>query len=132
MKWKILFFCVLLACIFSLFFLIAPPLRNNKGFTELSFDEHKNLPDKIELKKNYEIYFTIHNLEKKRMVYTYAIASEIDGNKEMIKLDYITLEHDQAITLFQDFSIRKEFRMGKITVELLNKEQEIHFWVTRA
>ena len=92
-----------------------------KGFTELYFVGE--LPDKITGKA--DISFAIHNLEYNGMQYSYAIYV---GNTTAAE-DVVSLEHDEVATITKEILIPKSIGPVLISVKLLDKNQEIHFWV---
>ena len=85
------------------------------------------MPEEVELNKEYYFSFGVHNLENKKMNYTYSIylkSSKIDEG-------YIILDHDMISITNKEFIIenKEENSSTPLSVQLLNKEQEIHFWV---
>ena len=103
-----------------------------ESFTELYFEDHANLPNNIQLNKEYLFKFSIHNLENQQIDYIYTIYIEYYTNEELqstetINSDSITLEHDQTATISESFEINEDFELVKVIIETNN--QEIHFWV---
>lgn len=99
--------------------------NNKEGFTELYFVG--NLSKEAIVDYEYPFSFAIHNLENKKMTYHYALyikSSKIDE-------EYITLDHDKVSIINQYFILKNESKNNTIpiSVKLLDKEQEIHFWV---
>jgi len=103
--------------------------KKSESFTELHFENHQNLPKTIELNKNQDFYFTIHNLENKLINYNYQITLELNGKTQLLKQNQISLNNNQKQTIYQSFKINQPFQQGKITITLINKKQSIHFWI---
>ncbi len=98
--------------------------KPKSGFTELYFSGP--LPKDIKLGKEYNFSFAVHNLENRNVLYNYAVYVKSDA----LRRGNLSLDHDQTAFLSQAFNItRMEDAPMPITVRLLNKEQEIHFWV---
>ena len=98
--------------------------ENKKGFTELYF--LNGLPKTVEANKEYNFSFAISNLEKKNMDYYYIV----NEKPNEIKQGYVNLNHGEIEIINQKFLVgNKTESPMKISVQLLNKEQEIHFWV---
>lgn len=98
---------------------------NKSGFTELYFIN--DLPKTIKINERYDFSFAIHNLEHKKMTYNYAIYY----NKKKIDQGYVNLNHDETTTITRSFIAKKKLEnpLIPISVQLLNTNQEIHFWV---
>jgi len=101
------------------------PTEKKSGFTELFFVN--DLPKTIKINERYDFSFAIHNLEKKKMTYDYAVYLE----SKKIDQSHITLNHDDTTTITQSFIVKDKLENTSIpiSVQLLNKNQEIHFWV---
>jgi len=114
-------FIVLLIVLISALILFIDSEDVKAGFTELYFVN--GLPKTIEMNKEYSFSFGVHNFEEKKMDYDYAIYSQ----SKQIGQGTVTLYPDEAIVISQGFT---ENRSGTIpiSVKLLNKNQEIHFW----
>lgn len=106
-------------------------IQTNESFTELYFESTQILPKEIELNKEYYFYFTIHNLENKDTTYAYTVNLFLDGKTIPLKQSQVTLIHDQSKNFAETFSVNEPFKEGKIIIYLLNKNQEIHFWMTQ-
>lgn len=102
-------------------------------FTELFFENHGQLPKKIELGKTYPITFTIHNREHETTIYTYEVSFAADGHeqetKTVIDRNTAVLKHDESKTIESLVTVQEPFMRGKITVELVELKQKIHVWV---
>ncbi|MFC1768588.1 hypothetical protein ACFLZX_02390 [Nanoarchaeota archaeon] len=54
---------------------------------------------------------------------------EIDGSKQILQNTQIQINKGSKQTINQDYTITQPFNNAKLGVELVNKQQEIHFWV---
>lgn len=108
--------------IFLAMFNIYTP-SESQGFTELYLTG--NHPSDVTAGSSYDFSFGIHNLENKKVVYTYAVLS----HSEAIGQGYITLDHDETSIITQRFSVDNETTDNEtiISVSLVNKDQEVHF-----
>ena len=112
---------ILIIAVLAIFNIFA---EDKAGFTELYFVD--DLPKTINMYEKYHFSFGIHNLENEDMVYNYVIYF---GNKK-INQAYISLEHNKTSVINQGFIVKSEIENStKVSVQLLNKDQEIHFWV---
>ena len=98
--------------------------RYMSGFSELFFVG--DLPKEIEVNKEYKFAFGIRNLENKETAYNYVVNIQPDKTKE----GYIILNHSQATTIQPRFVVDTKAESPlPISVQLLNRDQEIRFWV---
>ena len=98
--------------------------ENKHGFTELYFTDE--LPKTIKINENVNFSFGIHNLENKRMDYSY----EVYARTNKIDEGSLSLNHDETKIITKSFIVEKVKESSMpISVKLLNKDQEIHFWV---
>jgi hypothetical protein len=101
-------------------------------FTELYFEDHLNLPNKITPNKVYSFKFDVHNLENKDMTYPYEIYLQAGNVKLPIKKAVITVKNNQYQTVKEDFLIDAPISRSEIVVNLINKNQQIDFWIENA
>ena len=99
-------------------------------FTELYFEDHLNLPKIITSHGNYNFTFTLHNLENRDMEYPYVVYLETADKKIILEQGVIGLNDGGYQSVKEDFGPLKPVRM-KITVELVNKNQKISFWMEK-
>lgn len=97
--------------------------KNKSGFTELYLVGDP--PKTIKTNEEYKFSFAIHNLENKEMAYNYTVYI----TPEKIKEGHVTLNHTQTAIIRPSFIIEKPEASIPISVQLINKNQEIHFWV---
>lgn len=97
-------------------------------FTELYFEDHINLPKIILPHENYNFTFTLHNLEYKDMEYPYVVYLETASKKIILDQGVIGVKDGGYQSVKVDFGPLKPIRM-KIVVELVNKKQNIIFWM---
>ena len=69
--------------------------------------------------------FAIHNLEHTEIAYTYIITH----NSIIIDHGSTILKHDESAIITKDFVIKSIQATSPVSVQLLNKELDIHFWV---
>ncbi len=99
-------------------------------FTELYFEDHLSLPNKVTLFKKNNFKFTIHNLENKDMEYKYEIYVDVKkGKKRMIDKGSVLIKNNEYKTISEEFTIRIPIRRVKVAVNLISKSQQIHFWM---
>jgi hypothetical protein len=98
-------------------------------FTELYFENHLLLPKEVILFKEYNFKFTIHNLENKDMLYPYEVYFDINGEKHMIDKNSISIKNDGYKTIAENFTIAIPVQRVKIVVSLIDKNQQVDFWI---
>lgn len=103
--------------------------KKPETFTELYFEDHLSLPKEITLFKENNFKFTIHNLENKDMGYPYEVYMDINGEKQMIDKSSILIKNNEYKTITEDFTITIPMQRFKVAVNLINKNQQIDFWM---
>ena len=98
-------------------------------FTELYFEDHLSLPDKVTLFKENNFKFTIHNLENKDMEYPYEVYIDLDREKQMIDKGSVLIKNNEYKTISEDFTITIPMQRVKVVINLISKNQQIHFWM---
>ena len=98
-------------------------------FTELYFENHLNLPGKIELYQDYPFKFTIHNLEYKDMNYPYEVYIDLNGEKQVIEDSSVFVKSGEYKTINEDFTITLPTARAEVIVNLKDKNQQIDFWI---
>ncbi|MDD2352201.1 MAG: hypothetical protein WCV43_07970 [Candidatus Caldatribacteriota bacterium] len=98
--------------------------------TELYFESHHLLPGEIRLNEEINFEFTICNLEGEDLEYIYEVFMLWQNQKTIIGRDSIFIKKNESETINQKFLL-DEWIAGriKIVVNLVNKNQQIHFWV---
>jgi hypothetical protein len=109
-------------------FILATTIKPEK-FTELYFENHLSLPNKVTLFKENNFKFTIHNLENKDMEYPYEVYIEVNGEKQMIYTSSVLIKNNEYKTITQTFIITTPTQRAKIVVNLIDKNQQIDFWM---
>lgn len=99
-----------------------------ESFTELYFENHTQLSDKITRWQQYSLSFTIHNLEYQEMDYPYVVYLQRDTEKIILSQGSVTLKHDESKTINDTVGPFKNLRT-KIVVKLTNKNQTISYWL---
>jgi uncharacterized membrane protein len=98
-------------------------------FTELYFEDHINLPNKIEIGKAQAFKFTIHNLEYRNMTYKYEIQAIDEKGDRTLVSGSATLSQDEYRTISTSYKIATASGRMKIQVVLLDLKQLIDFWM---
>lgn len=98
-------------------------------FTELYFEEHLSLPNKVFIFKENNFKFTIHNLENKDMIYIYEVYIDVNREKQMIDKNSVLIKNNEYKTITEDFAITVPMQRVKVVVNLIDKNQRIHFWM---
>ncbi len=104
--------------------------REQQTFTELYFENHLILPEKITLFKENNFKFTIHNLENEDMEYPYEVYIDTDGKKQIIGTDSVLIEDNGYKTVSVDFTITAPIPGSRVVVNLIDKNEQISFWIT--
>ena len=98
-------------------------------FTELYFEDHLSLPNKVTLFKENNFKFTIHNLENKDMEYPYEVYIDVNREKQMIDKSSVLIKNNEYKTISEAFTITVPIQRTKVVVNLISKNQQIHFWM---
>ena len=98
-------------------------------FTELYFEDHINLPKKVELEKEQSFKFTIHNLEYTDMTYLYEIKASDEKETITLSTGSATLSHNEYKTINERYTLAATGGRTKIEVLLVHQNQPIHFWL---
>lgn len=99
-------------------------------FTELYLENHLKLPKETTTDKVHTFTFTIHNLEYQTVIYPYEVVIQKE-NGEIIDLivNQVELKHDETKQIPVNYVFKQPVDRAKVTVNLKNKDQAIHFWV---
>ena len=98
-------------------------------FTELYFEDHLSLPNKVTLFEENNFKFTIHNLENKDMEYPYEVYIDVNREKQMIDKSSVLIKNNEYKTISEAFTITVPIQRAKVVVNLISKNQQIHFWM---
>jgi len=98
-------------------------------FTELYFEDYSNLPKKIKLGEEQSFKFTIHNLENKDINYSYEVYIDVNGEKQIIGTNSIFIKNKEFKTIVEDFTLTPPTAKVEVIVNLINKDQQIDFWM---
>jgi|SRR5579871_547997 len=100
-------------------------------FTELYLNDNPSLPQQVSSYRLYAFSFTIHNLEGKTINYPYEVYLASSGQKSSIDKKTVTLPNSKSVTINELFSFNSGSASGsaEIVVNLLNKNQQVDFWV---
>lgn len=138
---RILLSLIIIASLVAGIFLIinyVPPVKDAfilattkkpETFTELYFENHLSLPTEIVLFEENSFKFTIHNLENRDMDYNYEVYIEADGEKQVIENNSVLIKNNEYKTIPESFAITTPAQRAKIVVNLIDKNQAIHFWM---
>ena len=97
--------------------------------TELYFEDHLKLPNRIDPKKEYNFSFTVHNLEYKDMEYIYKVKAKSENSQYLITNGNINLKHDEYKNVAVVFKLKNIKERTKVEVDLAGKNQRVRFWM---
>lgn len=109
--------------------LILATVAKPETFTELYFENHLFLPNKVTLSEKNSFKFTIHNLENKDMDYPYEVYIDTNGEKKIIYTNSAFVKNTEYKTIPVDFIITTQVQRAKVVINLINKNQQISFWI---
>src|SRR3989344_1068364 len=98
-----------------------------ESFTEIYFEDHESLPRYTNSNDEYSFRFTINNLENQDFKYRYKI-SVFEDEEDIIEENNVLIKNGESKTLEKSIRTHIEDK-AKIQVTLVNKDQEIHFWI---
>jgi len=138
MKYTVVFFITVIAIIILAIVFERPLqtiLANNhllpepETFTELYFENHQNLPSQVEAGEKYTFAFSVHSVEKETMTYPYNIYIQANNKKIPVKKGSFSLNPDQKKTFHEEFIASSYTTPAEVVVNLVNKNQNIDFWI---
>ena len=103
--------------------------KKPETFTELYFEDHLNLPGKIEIGKEQSFKFTIHNLEYQELTYKYETKTVDDKEEITLSSGSVTLSHNEYKTINESYMIATASGRTKVQVTLVDQNQSIDFWM---
>ncbi len=99
-----------------------------ESYTELYFEDILKLPKVFKINEEKEFSFTIHNLENKKVLYNYTVMANASDSASLLDKGQVSLDHDKSKTITEKFTIRSPHQKVKLTVNLENINQSIHFY----
>lgn len=97
--------------------------------TELFFTNHLSLPKSIVVGESYNFEFTTYNSEGESLAYDYEVYIEANERTSEIEKGNFAIGHNEAKTIPVTFILSSNFGRGRISVRLINKNQQVSFWV---
>jgi uncharacterized membrane protein len=104
-------------------------LPEPETFTELYFENHENLPSKVEAGETYTFAFSVHSEEYRNMTFPYAIYIQTDKKRIPITKGQFSLMQNQNKTFNEKFTAPALTDGAEVVVNLENKNQDIDFWI---
>lgn len=101
-----------------------------QNLTELYFNNHQSLPNKVNLGQSISFSFTIHNLENLEKDYPYKIHLNSEFNEQVIEQGVVRVHNGAYKTLIQSIPVNYPIKTGQIIVELPGQNQRIHFLIS--
>ncbi len=108
---------------------ISPDKAQPEAFTELYFEDNLHLPARVIPKHPYFFQFTIHNLEGRDMEYSYEIYIEVRRDKLNFDKGKVFVKENDYQTFQESFTTTSILPKGEVIVALINKNQQIDFWI---
>lgn len=99
-----------------------------ENVTELYFEDHLSLPNRIAPHTTYPFHFTIHNATDKDQDYQYEMSAQVDGERVIWDKSSVNIGKGETQTIEEQFATAESVpRQTKITIQLLNTDQHIDF-----
>lgn len=103
--------------------------RIPENLTELYFENHLELPKTMPETESIPYSFTIHNLENKKVEYTYIVYAKNEKGETMLTKGKVALDHDKYQTIESSVAPGENLRT-RIIIQLTGEStQEIAFWL---
>jgi len=64
------------------------------------------------------------------MEYPYEVYIEVNREIQMIDKSSVLIKNNEYETITEEFTITVPIQKAKVVVNLINKNQQIHFWMT--
>jgi len=100
-------------------------------FTELYFTRPDALPASAAPGSRLPVAFTLHNQEAADTSYTYRITFTDPSGTVTLGTHSLRLKSGQQQAITQNVLVPAGDTRGEITVDLVHKDQSIHFWIER-
>src|SRR2546425_10164935 len=97
--------------------------------TELYFNDNANLPGSATGNEGISFAFVIHNLETTDYQYAYVVFVNANGTRHIVDSENVMVKNNQYYVKNEKFKLLNSVGRHKIVVELVNKQQSIHFWI---
>jgi len=138
---KILFTFAAVEMLIVLVFLLAsdPTVKNTialattikpETFTELYFENYLKLPSVVTPDQQCSFSFTIHNLENRDMQYHYVVYLQTGKWRQVIADKTVFVRNNHSLTIPEIFQAPNAKTKSEVVVDLINKNQQIGFWIT--
>lgn len=97
-------------------------------FTELYFENYKDLPKTVAVGQSIVFAFAVHNLEGERVEYPYEVYSlSGNGTRSSIKQDRIFIDNNGFKTVDISYIFPESEKKETVFVVLTSMQQDIHF-----
>ncbi len=63
------------------------------------------------------------------MEYPYEVYIDVNREKHMIDKSSVLIKNNEYKTITEDFTITVPMQRVKVVINLINKSQQIHFWM---
>ncbi len=97
--------------------------------TELYFNANTDLPHSDTNNQVVSFAFIIHNLETADYQYTYKVSVNSNGIRHIVDTGNVEVKNNQYYVKDENFKLKDSSGHDEIIVELVNKQQSIHFWI---
>lgn len=105
--------------------------RQPEAFTELYFANPSAVPTAAKPGQTVPVTFVVKNLEHKAITYRYVVSfTDAAGMTELASAE-VRLDHNQSQTFIHNVVVPQGEGRGKMGVQLVNKNQLIHYWLER-
>lgn len=126
----------IILAIYGIFYVWSQSISTNEvypeTFTELYFDDNLQLPSQVIPKHLYIFQFTLHNLEGKDMDYPYEVYIQSGQDKKIFDQGTVLVKVNSYNTIQERFATSNILPKSQIVVVLINKNQQIDFWISGA
>lgn len=102
-------------------------LPEAEHFTELYFQNYKDLPQNVTAGQTVSFSFAVRNLEGEDQGYKYSVYFESDGSRAPIDSGEVMIKDNETQTIDEVYIFKDNDKKGKVVVELPDKNQHIHF-----
>ena len=100
-----------------------------EGFSEIYFDDFNEIPTSIKLNEPLKFSFIVINKEANEENYDYIVMIKYKSKQDIIDSGSFSLKNNEINIIEETILVKEDFNLAIVSVKLLNKNQEIHFWV---
>ena len=98
-------------------------------FTELSFTDPNNLPQRVVAGRTYRVEVTVRNQENEDVTYPFMVVATLDGPGQLLGTGRVFVGKGRTVAFAVPFGVPQGSRHANIAFFLPSKREHVDFWV---